>query len=178
MLHNSWMSIMFFSFRYDYIDLLSNSTFCLIPRGRRLSSYRLVEAIEYGCIPILLSNGYALPFSQIIDWSKFAIIIDERLILQIPSIVRSYSNEEILARRQQTLFVWQNYFSSIQNVVSTTIEVCQWLYNFVLIMNTLNKDFTRIQGVRRITFRDLLFEWKIRKFYDFAVKVVLQFQIS
>jgi len=32
---------------------------------------------------VLLSNGWELPFSEVIDWSKAAIIGDERLLLQV-----------------------------------------------------------------------------------------------
>lgn len=32
---------------------------------------------------MLLSNGWELPFSEVIDWSKSAIVGDERLLLQV-----------------------------------------------------------------------------------------------
>lgn len=35
------------------------------------------------CIPVILSNGWELPFSEVIDWRKAAIIGDERLLLQV-----------------------------------------------------------------------------------------------
>lgn len=38
---------------------------------------------QAACIPVLLSNGWELPFSEVIDWSKAAIIGDERLLLQV-----------------------------------------------------------------------------------------------
>ncbi|KAK5639015.1 hypothetical protein RI129_011507 [Pyrocoelia pectoralis] len=109
--------------RYDYEVLLQNSTFCLVPRGRRLGSYRFLEALQAGCIPVLLSNGWALPFAQVIDWSKAVVWADERLLLQVPNTVRSISPTNILELRQQTQILWEKYFSSIEKIVFTTLEI-------------------------------------------------------
>ncbi|KAK9956240.1 hypothetical protein ABG768_013985, partial [Culter alburnus] len=107
---------------FDYQELLHNSSFCLVPRGRRLGSFRFLEALQAACIPVLLSNGWELPFSEVIDWSKAAIIGDERLLLQVPSITRSVGSDRILALRQQTQFLWDAYFSSVTKIVLTTLE--------------------------------------------------------
>uniref|UniRef100_A0A7M4EJ83 N-acetylglucosaminyl-proteoglycan 4-beta-glucuronosyltransferase n=1 Tax=Crocodylus porosus TaxID=8502 RepID=A0A7M4EJ83_CROPO len=75
--------------RYDYREMLHNATFCLVPRGRRLGSFRFLEA------------------------------------LQIPSTIRSIHQDKILALRQQTQFLWEAYFSSVEKIVLTTLEIIQ-----------------------------------------------------
>ncbi|TKS75444.1 Exostosin-1a [Collichthys lucidus] len=111
--------------QFDYQELLHNSSFCLVPRGRRLGSFRFLEALQAACIPVILSNGWELPFSEVIDWRKAAIIGDERLLLQVPSITRSVGHDRILALRQQTQFLWDAYFSSVAKIVLTTLEIIQ-----------------------------------------------------
>ncbi|TFK01544.1 liprin-beta-2 [Platysternon megacephalum] len=107
---------------YDSQELMHNSTFCLVPRGRRVGSFHFLEALQAACIPVLLSNGWELPFSEVIDWNKAAIVGDERLLLQIPSITRSIDHDKVLALRQQTQFLWETYFSSVEKIVLTTLE--------------------------------------------------------
>ncbi|KTG06634.1 hypothetical protein cypCar_00019918, partial [Cyprinus carpio] len=113
------------SVQYDYREMLHNSTFCLVPRGRRLGSFRFLEALQAACVPVMLSNGWELPFSEVIDWNTAAVIGDERLLLQIPSTVRSIHQDKILALRQQTQFLWEAYFSSVEKIVLTTLEIIQ-----------------------------------------------------
>ncbi|MGH0125446.1 UNVERIFIED_CONTAM: hypothetical protein FKN15_031944 [Acipenser sinensis] len=144
---------------YDYQELLHNSSFCLVPRGRRLGSFRFLESLQAACIPVLLSNGWELPFSDVIDWKQaviegderlllqaacipvllsngwelpFSDVIDwkqaviegdERLLLQIPSTVRSINSDKILAFRQRTQMLWEAYFSSVDKIVLTTLEI-------------------------------------------------------
>uniref|UniRef100_A0A671RTL7 Exostosin-1b n=1 Tax=Sinocyclocheilus anshuiensis TaxID=1608454 RepID=A0A671RTL7_9TELE len=111
--------------KYDYREMLHNSTFCLVPRGRRLGSFRFLEALQAACVPVMLSNGWELPFSEVIDWNTAAVIGDERLLLQIPSTVHSIHQDKILALRQQTQFLWEAYFSSVEKIVLTTLEIIQ-----------------------------------------------------
>nr|CAD7569538.1 unnamed protein product [Timema californicum] len=180
--------------RYGYEVLLQNSTFCLVPRGRRLGSFRFLEALQAGCIPVLLSNGWALPFAQtnqvpcfsssgsnliffkhqrqaisnavilsrdvdylepciekmltsiflalvitatIWDAAQNRHAVQENLeikrlgahqlgvitFMQVPDIVRSIGASKVLALRQQTQVLWERYFSSIEKIVFTTLEI-------------------------------------------------------
>lgn len=109
--------------KYDYHQLLHNSTFCLVPRGRRLGSYRFLEALQASCIPVVLSNDWELPFSEVIDWKRALVLADERLVLTLPLILRRLSDHQILRLRQQVTFLWTTYFRSIESIVFTTLEI-------------------------------------------------------
>ena len=109
--------------RYDYQELLYNSTFCLVPRGRRLGSFRFLESLQAGCIPVVMSDGWNLPFSSVIDWSRAVLHISEKALLQVPIILRSISRLQILSMKQQGIFLYYTYFSSIHQIISTTLKV-------------------------------------------------------
>lgn len=105
-------------------DTLPNATFCLIP-GHRAATSCFLQALQAGCIPVLLSPRWELPFSEVIDWTKAAIIADERLPLQVLAALREMLPSRVLALRQQTQFLWTAYFSSVEKVIHTTLEIIQ-----------------------------------------------------
>jgi glucuronyl/N-acetylglucosaminyl transferase EXT1 len=41
----------------------------------------------------------------------------------VPDVVRSVNATKVLALRQQTQILWERYFSSIEKIVLTTLEV-------------------------------------------------------
>lgn len=43
---------------------MRNSTFCLVPRGITATSRRLYEALGSGCVPVLVSDAFALPLAS------------------------------------------------------------------------------------------------------------------
>lgn len=109
--------------KYDYNELMHNSTFCLVSRGRRLGSYRFLEALQASCIPVMLSNDWELPFSEVIDWRRAVVWADERLPLTLPLTLRRLTDHQIIQLRQQVAFLWNTYFRSVQSIVLTTLEI-------------------------------------------------------
>jgi len=109
--------------RWDYENLLANSTFCLVPRGRRLGSFRFLETLQAGCLPVILSNGWQLPFDEVLDWDAATISVDERHLMQVTEILQSLSRPRVFAMRQQTQVLWDRYLSSVQKIVETTLEI-------------------------------------------------------
>ena len=129
--------------RFDYDDLLTNATFCLVPRGRRLGSFRFMETLRAGCVPVLLSNGWRLPFAEVIDWSQAVIEADERLLLQVPEILHSVPQSKIFAMRQQTQTLYDRYLSSVEKIVDTTIEVCMLFFREIIFTKIFVKLISR-----------------------------------
>ena len=57
---------------FPYSELLTNATFGLVPRGHSRFSYRFLEVLDHGAVPVVVSDGWRLPFDDIIDWAGAA----------------------------------------------------------------------------------------------------------
>lgn len=48
----------------EYCNLMARSVFALCPRGYGKSSFRIAEAIQYGAIPVYISDEFVLPYNN------------------------------------------------------------------------------------------------------------------
>lgn len=63
------------------IHLMRQARFCMVPRGDNPGSKRFYSAILSGCIPVVLSDAFVLPFASQIDWANTVIRIPEQHVL-------------------------------------------------------------------------------------------------
>ncbi|KAL5207423.1 hypothetical protein ABZP36_031858 [Zizania latifolia] len=90
-----------------------HTKFCICPGGSQVNSARISDSIHYGCVPVILSDYYDLPFNDILDWRKFAVVLKECDVYQLKSILKSISQEEFVALHKylvqiQKHFVWHS----------------------------------------------------------------------
>lgn len=87
------------------------SKFCICPGGSQVNSARIADSIHYACVPVILSDYYDLPFNDILNWRKFAIILKEQDVAKLKTVLQSVTDQQYVAfhhslRQVQKHFEW------------------------------------------------------------------------
>ena len=114
--------IFFDSVNFDeYNKIINRSIFTLAPRGYGYTSFRIYEAILGNSIPIYIwEDKQILPFSDIINWNDFAVIINSSEIEKLPQILESIN---IIEKQENLLKVKKLFnFNYICHYIKSNIE--------------------------------------------------------
>ncbi|PPD73631.1 hypothetical protein GOBAR_DD29444 [Gossypium barbadense] len=60
-------------------------------------------------VAVILSNYYDLPFNDILDWQKFAVILRESDVYQLKQILKSISHEEFVSLHNNLVKVQKHF---------------------------------------------------------------------
>ncbi|KAL1459980.1 hypothetical protein WDU94_011922 [Cyamophila willieti] len=108
---------------YKYPQVLMQSTFCIVMRGSRLGQKVLHESMAAGCIPIIIADTYVLPFSEILDWKRAAIVIPEAEISSLVDVMKDLSEKHVAELKAQVKYLYGRYFSSIPAITNTVLDI-------------------------------------------------------
>ncbi|CAI9093532.1 OLC1v1029044C1 [Oldenlandia corymbosa var. corymbosa] len=97
----------------SYIHHMKSSKYCICARGYEVNSPRLVEAIMYGCVPVIISDNFVPPFFEVLNWEKFAVFVLEKDIPNLKTILLSISERRYVVMQQRVNqvrkhFLWHN----------------------------------------------------------------------
>lgn len=69
-----------------------------LPCSWGITSFRLYEALQLGCIPIYIwQDEILLPFTEFLDWNTFSVIIEGKNIDQLGQRLKEVDIEKLQA---------------------------------------------------------------------------------
>ncbi|KAE9456682.1 hypothetical protein C3L33_11415, partial [Rhododendron williamsianum] len=93
----------------SYPDMMKKSKYCICPSGWEVASPRIVEAIYAECVPVLISQNYVLPFSDVLNWDSFSVQVSVSEIPNLKNILVGIPEDRYL-RLQQGVRQVQRHF--------------------------------------------------------------------
>jgi hypothetical protein len=74
---------------------MARSVFTLCPAGYGRWTYRFIEALLMGSIPVILADGYQMPLPHAIDWPRYVVQIPESALFDVAETLRQWPQDRI-----------------------------------------------------------------------------------
>ncbi|KAL1210297.1 putative glycosyltransferase [Cardamine amara subsp. amara] len=97
----------------SYMEYMKSSKYCICPKGHEVNSPRVVEAMFYECVPVIISDNFVPPFFEVLNWESFAVFVLEKDIPDLKKILVSITEEryremQMRVKMVQKHFLWHS----------------------------------------------------------------------
>ncbi|KDP33723.1 hypothetical protein JCGZ_07294 [Jatropha curcas] len=95
--------------KWLYREYMKSSKYCICARGYEVHTPRIVEAILYECVPVIISDSYVPPFFEVLNWEAFAVFVQEKDIPNLRNILLSIPKEKYFMLQSSVKMVQQHF---------------------------------------------------------------------
>jgi hypothetical protein len=93
----------------QYAEILASSLYTLCPRGYGITSFRLIEALQYHSVPVYISDEFAYPYDcKLID---YCVQITPSELPNLPEILQSITPEQYQQLKHNGQTIYNKYFN-------------------------------------------------------------------
>ena len=107
----------------EYVALHARSRFSLCPRGDAVYSFRFVEALSCGAIPVLYGDGWVLPFSELVDYHDFAVVIAEDDVASTPKVLAAIGPAQLEAMQRSGRATFERLIGSVPAQLDAVLDI-------------------------------------------------------
>ena len=95
-----------------FANITSKSHFTICARGYGKQSFRFYETLQLRSIPVYIyDNEPYLPFSDVIDYDSFSIILNVEDIGELKDILKSIDSDKRIEMIERGWDVYKNFFT-------------------------------------------------------------------
>ena len=106
----------------SYCRVMHESIFTLCFRGYGLNSFRCAESIQYGSIPVMISDEFILP--SWVNFEEFGVLIKAEDANRIDEILSAIEPEEVINKQSRLQDIYEKYYTyeGCKNEIIKSIE--------------------------------------------------------
>lgn len=100
----------------NYVRYMKTSKYCICAKGYEVNSPRVVEAIFFECVPVIISDNFVPPFFEILNWESFAVFVLEKDVPNLKNILLSITDGQYRVMQQRVKQVQQHFLWHVKPV--------------------------------------------------------------
>lgn len=151
----------------SYLNLLRRSIFSICIRGTGYAlSYRLIEAMSQGSIPVIISDDHPLPFGDRIPWDRCSITWKEKDILSLNTYLRNFTRDnpkKLEEMQDNVLLIYRQYFQNTETILEKALSIWE------------EKKFSREKKVITQKFALLTLNLNNRPFHKYTLNTMKKY---
>lgn len=93
----------------SFCSILMQSIFTLCPRGFGPTSFRIQEALQYGSIPVYISDEFIIPHN--LPFDDYGVLIEAKDAHRVHEILTAIPESEIRRRQEAIPDIYNKYFT-------------------------------------------------------------------
>lgn len=108
----------------EFCQIVSESTFTLCPRGFGPTSFRIQEALQYGSIPVYISDEFVIPHN--VPFEEYGVIIEAKDVHRVHEILSDMPADEVRRKQEAIPHIYQTYFTyeGNQKAIQKAVAEC------------------------------------------------------
>lgn len=103
----------------EFCNILSRSVFTLCPRGYGPTSFRIKEAMQYGSIPVYISDSFIHPHN--VNFGRYGVMVEQKDAFRLPEMLIDKfiidKKQELVNEYYQKYFTYEANFNIINSVI-------------------------------------------------------------
>lgn len=103
---------------------MANSSYTLVLRGDCEFSYRFTEAVCSGSVPVLVSDGWVVPFSRsLVPFEEYGVRASEADPAALLPILRGISEEQRIVMQRTAQEFYHKYVESVDKSTDAMLSI-------------------------------------------------------